>query len=169
MCPRLVDPFHTSARYSLSLEFEWQQDSASLQDSSQYSRRSQQCCRLDGHHSSSYFRVLPSLCQSFRDSTKGTNYNWYNRHFHVSVFSIPLQGPGAYASFHILSILLCGQPRQQSPQFRKFSIFSFFFFFLVDYYKVSSSVRDQLIRLYLKIPEEFSRTDSGLNIYHLFV
>ena len=30
-----------------SLEFEWQQVSTSLQDSSQYSGRPQQCCRLD--------------------------------------------------------------------------------------------------------------------------
>ena len=27
--------------------------------------------------------------QSFGDCTKSTNYNWYNRHFHVSKFSIP--------------------------------------------------------------------------------
>ena len=32
----------------LSLEFEWQQVSSSLQDSSQYSGRSQYCCILDG-------------------------------------------------------------------------------------------------------------------------
>ena len=43
----------------------------------------------------------------------------------------------------------------------------------VDYYKVWSSNQDKVIRLYVKIPEEFvcvsfSRTDAGLCIYHLF-
>ena len=45
----------------LSLEFEWQQVSSSLQDSSQYSGRSQQCCSLDGLHSSAKFQVLQAL------------------------------------------------------------------------------------------------------------
>ena len=46
--------FFTSALADgLSLEFEWQQVSSSLQDSSQYSGRPQQCCSLDGLHSSS--------------------------------------------------------------------------------------------------------------------
>ena len=44
-----------------SLEFEWQQVSSSLQDSSQYSGRSQQCCRLDGLLSSANFEVLQTL------------------------------------------------------------------------------------------------------------
>ena len=33
----------------------------------------------------------------------------------------------------------------------------FFFFFVVNYYKVWSSVRDQVIRLYVKVPLEFMR------------
>ena len=37
----------------LSMEFEWQQISSSLQDSSQYFGRPQQCCGLDGLGSSS--------------------------------------------------------------------------------------------------------------------
>ena len=45
----------------LSLEFEWQQVSSSLQDSSQYSGHSQKCCSLDGLHSSSNFQVLQFL------------------------------------------------------------------------------------------------------------
>ena len=44
-----------------SLESEWQQVSLSLQDSSQYSGRSQQWCRLDGLHLSANFQVLQSL------------------------------------------------------------------------------------------------------------
>ena len=37
---------------------EWQQVSSGLQDSSQYSGRSQQCCNLDGLDSSSNFQCL---------------------------------------------------------------------------------------------------------------
>ena len=45
----------------LSLEFEWKQVSSSLQDSSQYSGRSQQCSSLDGLHSAANFQVLQFL------------------------------------------------------------------------------------------------------------
>ena len=38
-----------------SLEFEWLQVSSSLQDSSQYSGRPQQCCRLDSLYPSANF------------------------------------------------------------------------------------------------------------------
>ena len=45
--------------------FHWSlSDSSSLQDSSQYSDRSQQRCSLDGLHLSSYFHVLQSLYQT---------------------------------------------------------------------------------------------------------
>ena len=71
---------------SFSLEFEWEQVSSSLQYSSQYSSRSEQCCSLGGVDLSSYFFVLQSLYQSFCDYTQVTNYNWYNRHFHVPQF-----------------------------------------------------------------------------------
>ena len=50
--------------------------------------------------------------------------------FH-SFFSIPLQGRGIYPSFHFISILLCGQPGQQSPRFCKFSYF-FCYWLLLD-------------------------------------
>ena len=78
--------FHTSVADGFSLASEWQQASSSLQDSSQYSGRSQQCCSLDGLNSSSNFQVLQSLYQPFGDSTEPTNYNWYQRHFHVPQF-----------------------------------------------------------------------------------
>ena len=56
--------------------------------------------------------------------TKSSCYNCYHRHFYVPLllfFSISQQGPDTYHSFRFLSILLCGQPGQQSPQFGKFS------------------------------------------------
>ena len=71
--------------------------------------------------------------------------------FH-SFFSIPKQSRSTYPSFRILLILLCGPLGQQCPQFWKFS-----FFFFVDYYKVWSSGWDQVIRLYLQIPEKCVR------------
>ena len=43
-------------------------------------------------------------------------------------FSSSLTGRGTYPSFHILSVLFCGQPRQRSRQFCKFSFLFFFFF-----------------------------------------
>ena len=55
--------FTSTLADGLSLEFEWQQVSSSIQDSSQYSGRSQQCYSLDGPHSSSNFHVLQSLYQ----------------------------------------------------------------------------------------------------------
>ena len=44
-----------------SLEFEWQQVSSSLQDSSQYSGRPQQCCRMDSLNPCSNFQVLQAF------------------------------------------------------------------------------------------------------------
>ena len=44
------------------------------------------CCSFDNLNSSRYFQIFQSLYQSFGDCTKGTNYNWYNRHFHVPLF-----------------------------------------------------------------------------------
>ena len=63
---------------------------ASLQDSSQYSGRSQQYCSLNGRLTYFYFLVSQFLCQSFGECTERTNYNLYHRHFHVpQFFQIP--------------------------------------------------------------------------------
>ena len=70
-------------------------------------------------------------------------------------------------SFHFPSVLFCGQPGQQSPQFYKLSSF------VVDYYKVWSSGRDLVIvcmsKSHRSLCVSFSRTDARLCIYHLFV
>ena len=58
--------------------------------------------RLDGFHSPSYFLVIQSLYQSFGDCTKSTNYNWYNRHFHVPQF---LEFPNKIEVFIVLFTL----------------------------------------------------------------
>ena len=54
--PVLVDGF--------PLESEWQQISSSLQNSTEYSGWSHQCCSLDSLYSCSYFQVPQSLYQS---------------------------------------------------------------------------------------------------------
>ena len=53
--------------------------SPGLQDSSQYSDRSQQYCSLDGLDSSSDFWIPQSFFQVFVNRSKCTNYNWYHR------------------------------------------------------------------------------------------
>ena len=53
-----LELFTSALADGFSLESEWQQVSSSLQDSSYYSGRSQQYCRLDGLHSSANFQVF---------------------------------------------------------------------------------------------------------------
>ena len=83
--------------------------------------------------------------------------------FHI--FSIPKQA-GTYPSFHFLSILLCSQPGQQSPQFDKFYLFLLL---------IIRPGRLAEIRWSVCIPKSlrrlcvsFSRTDTSLCVYHLF-
>ena len=53
-----LELFTSAIADGFSLKSEWQQVSSSLQDSSSYSGSSQQCCRLDGLHSSANLQVL---------------------------------------------------------------------------------------------------------------
>ena len=53
--------FTTVLADGFSLEFEWQQIFSSLQDSSQYSGRSRQCCHLDSLYPSAKFQVLQAF------------------------------------------------------------------------------------------------------------
>ena len=54
--------FFTSATSDgFSVEFEWQQVSSSLQDSSQDSGRPQQCCHLDSLYPSANFQVFQAF------------------------------------------------------------------------------------------------------------
>ena len=154
---------------SFSLEFKWQQIFSCLQDNSQYSGRSQQCCSLNGFHSFSYFQVLQSLYQSLVDCSKSTNYNWSHRHIPVSRFSFNSLARSSYLSFFSLSFnfTLC-YPGQQSPQFGKFS---FLLLLIINRFGrlaetwwsvcISKSQNNLCVT--------FSRTDSGLSIYYLFV
>ena len=86
--------------------------------------------------------------------------------FH-SFFSIPLQGPGNYPSFRILSISFCSPPGQQSPQFCKFSLFLLIIIWSGRLAKIRWSVC--MSKSLRSLCISFSRTDSWLSIYHLFV
>ena len=81
-------------------------------------------------------------------------------------FSIHKQCPGTYLSFRFL--LLCGQPGQQSPQFSKFC---FSFFFIITCSGRLAEIRWSVVisKSQRSLYVSFSRTDSGLCIYHLLV
>ena len=138
--------------------------------SSQYS--GQQCCSLDGLNSSSYFSLLVLLpilwwlCQEHQLQLNNNNNNI--RHFHVpQFFQFPSKGPGTYLPFHFLSILLCSQPGQQSPQFCKFS----FLLLLITKSGHLAEIRWSVCisKFQRSLCVSFSRTDTGLDIYHSFV
>ena len=74
-------------------------------------------------------------------------------------FSIPYQGRGTYLSFHILSVLFCGQPGQKSLQFCRFS-----FLLIIIRYRGSVCMSKSNKSLCVS----FSRTGAGLCICHLF-
>ena len=88
----------------LSLESKWQQTYSGLLDSSQYSGRSQQCCSLNGLHSSFNVQLLQSPFQTFGDRSKSTNYNRYHRHFHVP--QLGSLSRSKYLSFFSFSIII---------------------------------------------------------------
>ena len=113
------------------------------------------------------FSSPQSLYQFFGDCIESTNYNWYHRHFHVPYF---FQFPSKVQVFIFLSpffsILLCGLQGRQNPQFGRFPFLLIF----------SGSGRLTEMRWPVCISKSrkglcvsFSRTDSGLYIYHLFV
>ena len=82
-------------------------------------------------------------------------------------FSILLQGQGTYPSFHILSVLFCGQPGQQSRQFCRFS----FFLLIIIRSGLLTEIRWSVCisMSHRSLCVLFSRTGAGLCIYHLFV
>ena len=80
-------------------------------------------------------------------------------------FSIPYQGRGTYPSNHILSVLFCGQPGQQSQQFCKF------FFFLLLLIIIRSGLLAEIrwsvcmLKSHRSLCVLFSRTGTWLCIY----
>ena len=82
-------------------------------------------------------------------------------------FSVPLQGLGTYLSFHFLSVLHWAQPGQQSPLFgcSTFLLLTITRSGHLDEIRWSVYISKSQRRLCIS----FSRVDSGLCIYHLFV
>ena len=82
-------------------------------------------------------------------------------------FSIPLQGWGTYPSFHILSVLFCGEEGQQSLQYCKFS----FFLLIIIRSGFLAEIRWSvwMSKSHRSLCVSISRTDARLCIYHLFV
>ena len=130
---------------SSSREYEWQQISSGLSDSSKYSSWSWLCCSLD---SSSNFQLLLPPFQAFGFRSKCANYNWYHRHSHVpQLFSSP-------------------------ARYKYLSLFSFSLIFTLWYAEMAKSSVWHFFcqHLVLRIlPVSFSCTDSGLCRYHLVV
>ena len=85
---------------SFSLEFEWQQVSSGLQDSSRYSNWSQQCCSLNGLDSSD-FQFLQSSSQAFGEHSKSTNYY----HLHIPQIFFSSQARSKYLSIFSFSFI----------------------------------------------------------------
>ena len=84
----------------------------------------------------------------------------------LSFFQFPGKFGGTYP-FSFLSILLSGQPRQQSLQFCKFSFFCWVIIRSGRLGEIRWSVC--MSKSLWSLCVSFSRTDSGLCIYHLFV
>ena len=120
--------FHISVNWWFYTEFERQQASSSLQDSSQYSGRFQfgwspLVLLLPSppvpvpilwwpHRASQILLASPSLSCS-------------------TVFSLHLQGLSIYLSLPILSVLFCGQPKRQSPLFGRLSLIFYYYFIVI--------------------------------------
>ena len=99
----------------------------------------------EGFDFSSYLPFIGSLFEAFGDRSKGNNYKWFNHHFHLPQH-----------------FLLSSQIR----------VFAYLFYFLPFSFRSARTVirRSICITNFLRILFVlFSRTVSGLCIYHLFV
>ena len=108
-----------------SLEFEWQQVSSSFQNFSRYTGQVQQCCSLYGLQHPIIFKSSSSCTNSLATLPRApiTIDIYVTFMFDSFFFKFPSKVEVFIPLFTILSILLCGQPGQQSPQFYKFSLF----------------------------------------------
>ena len=116
--------FHTVIRWWFSQEYEWHQVSSSLQDSSQYSDRSQHAVIWMVSTRPlilSPLVLVPVLwwfyqehqLQSLSSSLSGSTV----------FFSAPARCKYFFFFFFFFLVLLCGHPGQQSPLFGKFSFY----------------------------------------------
>ena len=150
-----------------SLEFELQQISSSLQDSSQYSGRPQQCCRLDSLHPSANFQVLQALNNHLvtvpnAPITIGTIVTFMFHSFFISLARL------RYLFFFSLSFrfILWSAGTAMS------TILQILIFLLIIMRSgllawIKRSVC--MLKSHRSLCESFSRTGFGLCIYHLLV
>ena len=110
---------------------------------------------------------LPVLIPTLRDCTKNTNYNWYQRHFLVLQFFL-FSGK----VYVLSSLFVFFQFSLWSTETAKSTIWQVLFFLSI----IIRSGRLAEIKWSVYISKSqrnlrvlFSRTDSGLCIYHLFV
>ena len=89
----------------ISLELEWQQVSSSLQNSSQYPGRFQQCNSLDDLDSPSDFQFLQDSFRAFGDLSKHTKNNLYLCHPNVPQLSFCSLARSKYLSLFSLSVI----------------------------------------------------------------
>ena len=148
------------------MEFEEQQVSLSLRDSSRHSDRSQQCSSLDDLHSASYFQVLQSLYQSFSDYSKSTNRHWYNRHFHVSQFFLVLYHVEKSLIFVFFQFYCVVSPASKSTIQQV--IFLFLFLLIIIRSGCQAEIRWSVCisKSLRSLCISFSRIDSELFVYH---
>ena len=160
--------FTSTLADGLSLEFDWQQVSSSLQDSSRYSGRSQKCCHLDSpthpptSKSSRPFNnplvIVPKV-----PITIGTIITFMFHSFFNSLARL------RYLSFfsHSFSFILW------SARTAKSTIWQFLFFFLLII--IRSGLLAEIwwsmfmIKSHRSLWVLFSRAGAGLCIYHLLV
>ena len=101
------------------------------------------------------------LYLSLGDCTKSTNYNWYNRHFHVPQFFNSL-ARSMYLSFFLFSFTFS----LWAAGWAKFTFRPVLFFLLII---TRSCCLAQIISKFQRcLCVSFSRTDSRLCVYHLF-
>ena len=129
-----------------SLEFEWEQVSSSLQDSSQYFGRFWMISARPLISMSSSHCTKSLVTVSWAPITIGITVTYM---FHS--FSIPNQGPGIYLSFRF-RLMFSVVSRDSKVKYFASSPFIF-----ADYYKVWSYSRDLVILLYFKFIVEFVR------------
>ena len=165
--PALADGF--------PLESKWQQIWSSSLDFSQYFGRSQQCCSLNGLHSSSYFQVLQSLylwwlyqahqlqLVSPTLSCSLVFFSSLARSKHLNLFSL---------SFNF-TLWSAGTAKSTIRQVLFFCFFLFFFFFFLLTITRSGRLTEIWWSIWiskflwiLRVP--FSLLNSGLCIYYLF-
>ena len=161
--------FFTSALADgLSLEFEWQQVSSSLQDSSQDSSHSQQCCRLDSLYPSANFQVLQAFNNFFvivpkAPITIGTIVTFMFHSFFNSLARL------RYLSFFSLSFrfILWSAGTAKSTILQ---ILFFCFLLIIMRSGLLAGIRWSvcMLKSHRSLCESFSRTGAGLCIYHLF-